>query len=174
MTRLCIRGGPTSGGLVCLVRPALPPSSRGAVVALPCPGNTWLPRADPPHTPYPGISCTAPSRHLTTAWTDKKGTLPSALQGLVHITRNRLNNRALDCRNYLLWETRNMLWLRLGGDSHWAGLGSGPWILSSHSLKPANTSPTRQQPSSLILPQSIFLGPPTVASMAPSCLVIQG
>lgn len=69
-----------------------------------------------------------------------------------------------------MWETRNMPWLRPGGDSHWAGLGFGPWILSSHSLKPANINPTHQQPSNLILPQSIFLGPPTVASMRPpSC-----
>lgn len=44
-----------------------------------------------------------------------------------------------------------MPWLGLGDDSHWAGLDSGSCILCSHSLKPANTSPTHQQFSNLIL-----------------------
>lgn len=82
MTCLCIRGGPTSGGLVCLVRPALPPLSCGAV-ALPCPGSTRLPGLASLHPPHPGISYVAPNRHLTLLGTDKKKTLSLALPCLI-------------------------------------------------------------------------------------------
>lgn len=75
MTCLCIRGGPTSGGLVCLVRPALP--LHVALWLCPAPETPGYPELACLHTPYPGVSYMPPAGILHCLDRQEENTPPS-------------------------------------------------------------------------------------------------